>query len=122
MTLTRGSIFPMRLVLVAAFAGLLGLTGCASVPQAPASRGVAAAQQTLTLAYKVANEYALLPRCGSRGATVLCSEQVLLDEMVRKGREATAAIDSAKTNAALVDNAWASVLDFQAFVATRAVR
>ena len=114
------------MMIVAGFIGALGLTGCASsgapvTGQAVAAKGVVAAEQTLTLAYQAGDVYARLPRCGTAGASVVCSDPMVLAKMVVYGRKATDALAVARQNESMVGAAWTAITDFQNMIPTPTV-
>lgn len=96
---------------------MVALAGCAGqTQQAKVATTVVAAEQALTVAYELGDIYAKLPRCGSVGATKLCSDQAMLDKMVALGRKASAAVAAARNNEALVGEAWTAISAFQSAI------
>lgn len=104
----------------------LGLAGCtASAPPpttttvrppgsielpAPSSnvataKSVAAAEQSLTLAMQTATIYTDLPRCGSAGATVVCSDRDIVRQIRLAAIKAHNLMVKARKNEALLGGA-----------------
>lgn len=78
------------------------------------NRGIAAAEQTLTLLYQSALIYTSLPRCGTGPS--LCSDIGVVREIRRRAIEAHNALVAARKNEALVEYAWTAISAFRAVV------
>lgn len=68
------------------------LLGCAADGQAKFLQGEA----TYTAALQLAANYVALPRCGSVGATSVCSEQAVVDRIRPAANSADAAVQAAE--------------------------
>lgn len=109
-------------------AGFLSLVSCQNVPgsgpgalpapstNATIAKTVVGAEQTLTLLEQAALVYVKLPRCGTAGATQVCSDPALVRRLRQLDVQAYNAVIAARKNEALVDFAWQAVGAFQAVV------
>jgi pyrimidine deaminase RibD-like protein len=79
-----------------ALLGLLLLTAC---PGSTVKAQVAALESGLTAAEKIADAYVKLPRCGSAGATSICSDPIKVSQIGQADNTAFAAVDAARISA-----------------------
>lgn len=119
------------------FGATLALAGCGSgtiaiptlpptqppavtAPAAPISKNpiiansVAGAQQALTLLERAALRYTTLPRCGSPGATILCSDPERVQRIKDADNIAFDAVMKARRNEATLDFALSAINAFNA--------
>ncbi len=104
-----------------ACAGLIALSGCVSPPSAGVSKGVLAAERTLTLAEQTGQVYTDLPRCGSLLAVgkPLCSDPAIAAKMAAADNKAYAAVVAARQNEALLGAALDAIAAYQALLPRR---
>ncbi len=89
---------PIAALLLAALVGL-GLTACATAPQTT----VAQVAVALTAADQVALQYVDLPRCGTAGATVVCSDAATVVRIKTAAATAYQAVKTAEASGASAD-------------------
>lgn len=70
---------------------------------------VLAAEQSLTTAEQVALIYTSLPRCGTPGASSICSDPTMVAKIKALDDQAYAAVKAAEQNQALLSNALAAI-------------
>ena len=80
------------------------------------NRGIATAEQTLTLLYQTALVYTSLPRCGT--GPRICSEVGVVREIRRRAIQAHNALVAARKNEGSVEHVWAAISAFRAILPT----
>lgn len=72
------------------------------------NRGVAVAEQTLTLLERAALQYTSLPRCGTGGPTI-CSSRAVVANIRKYAIQAHNALVAARQNEAMIEPAWTAI-------------
>lgn len=78
------------------------------------NRGVAVAEQTLTLLYQSALVYTSLPRCGT--GPRICSDREVVRQIRNRAIQAHNALIAARKNEGSVEVAWTAINAFRAVV------
>ncbi len=109
----------VRLAPIACGAALVALVGCNGLfgkASITTVNGVAGAEVGLTAAFNLAAQYEALPRCGSAGATVLCSSQTIVDRIKSAAKTAHDAVKAAENNEGTVQAALDAIDAFKAVI------
>jgi hypothetical protein len=86
---------------------LVGLAACTTSP--PVAQDIAAVEVALTASEQLALVYTSLPRCGSAGASALCSSQATVDAIKKADNTAYSAVIAARSNSALISAAVTAI-------------
>jgi len=78
------------------------------------NRGIAVAEQTLTLLYQTALSYTSLPRCGT--GPRICSDRAVVKEIRDRAVQAHNALVAARKNEGSVEHVWAAISAFRVVV------
>ena len=77
---------------------------------------IAAAEVALTAGEQLALVYTSLPRCGSAGASAVCSVQATVDSIKAADNTAYNAVVQARGNSSLINAALSAIASFRALV------